>query len=138
MFFHLTNTEEEFWTTQTNYAAALDLASTSSSHAKAAYESKATGFLRDLVGWLQKHYTSPFEVAYQGSTKSLVEWAKGKSIRELSGLVSHDRCLSRARTASRRHTTLCAPSSCLIVEGIRRLQTDQPLTKEVPLDLRNF
>jgi hypothetical protein len=91
VFLRLTNTDEEFRTALTNYAAALDLASTSSGHAKATYESKATGFLRDLVGWLQKHMTDAFEVTYQGRTKSLVEWAKGKSIRELSGIASHER-----------------------------------------------
>jgi hypothetical protein len=32
-----------------------------------------------------------FEVTYQGRTKSLTEWAKGKSIRELSGIGSHER-----------------------------------------------
>jgi hypothetical protein len=91
VFFRLTNTDEEFRASLTNYAAALDLASTSSGHYKATYESKATGFLRDLVGWLQKHMTEAFEVTYQGRTKSLVEWAKGKSIRELSGIASHER-----------------------------------------------
>ncbi len=91
VFLRLTNTDEEFRTALTNYAAALDLASTSSGHAKATYESKATGFLRDLAGWLQKHMTDAFEVTYQGRTKSLVEWAKGKSIRELSGIASHER-----------------------------------------------
>ncbi len=64
---------DEFRTALTNYAAALDLASTSSGHAKATYESKATGFLRDLVGWLQKHMTDAFEVTYQGRTKSVGE-----------------------------------------------------------------
>ena len=82
---------EEFRTALTNYAAALDLASTSSGHAKATYESKAKGVLQDLVGWLLEHMTDAFEVTYQGRTKSLVEWAKGKSIRELSGLASHER-----------------------------------------------
>jgi len=91
VFLRLTNTDEEFRTALTNYAAALDLASTSSGHAKATYESKASGFLRDLVSWLQKHMTDAFEVTYQGRTKSLVEWAKGKSIRELSGIASHER-----------------------------------------------
>jgi hypothetical protein len=89
--FRLKNRDEEFDQKLRFYAAALDLASTSSGHAKATYESKATGFLRDLVGWLQKHYTSAFEVTHQGRTKSLVEWAKGKPIRELSGLASHER-----------------------------------------------
>jgi succinate dehydrogenase flavin-adding protein (antitoxin of CptAB toxin-antitoxin module) len=32
-----------------------------------------------------------FEVTYQGRTKTLAEWAKGKSIRELSGLGSDER-----------------------------------------------
>ncbi|MEW6032242.1 MAG: DUF6079 family protein [Bacillota bacterium] len=91
VFLRLTNTDEAFRTALMNYAAALDLASTSSGHAKATYESKASGFLRDLVGWLQKHMTDAFEVTYQGRTKSLVEWAKGKSIRELSGVASHER-----------------------------------------------
>jgi len=42
--------------------------------------------LRDLVGWLQKHMTDALEMIYHGRTKSLVEWDKDKSIRELSGL----------------------------------------------------
>jgi len=91
IFFCLKHMDEEFRTVLRNYAAALDLASTSSGHAKATYESKASGYLRDLVSWLQKHMTEAFEVTYQGRTKSLVEWAKGKPIRELSGIVSHER-----------------------------------------------
>jgi len=91
VFLRLTNKDEEFQAALTNYAAALDLASTSSGHAKATYESKATGFLRDLVGWLQKHMSDAFDVTYQGRTKSLVEWAKNKSIRKLSGIASHER-----------------------------------------------
>ena len=55
------------------------------------YESKASDFLRDLVQWLQKNMTTSFEVTYEGRSKSLTEWAKGKSIRELSGIASHER-----------------------------------------------
>ena len=91
LFLRLTNTDDEFRTALKNYAAALDLASTSSGHAKSTYESKSSNFLRDLVQWLQKHMTDAFEVTYQGRTKSLPEWAKGKSIRELSGIGSHER-----------------------------------------------
>jgi succinate dehydrogenase flavin-adding protein (antitoxin of CptAB toxin-antitoxin module) len=82
---------EEFRAALRNYAAALDLASTASGHAKSTYESKASNFLRDLVQWLQKNMTTAFEVTYQGRAKSLTEWAKGKSIRELSGIGSHER-----------------------------------------------
>jgi succinate dehydrogenase flavin-adding protein (antitoxin of CptAB toxin-antitoxin module) len=91
LFLRLTNTDEEFRTALRNYAAALDLASTASGHAKSTYESKSSNFLRDLVQWLQKNMAAAFEVTYHGRAKSLTEWAKGKSIRELSGIGSHER-----------------------------------------------
>ncbi len=90
VFFRLKGTDEEFQTALKSYAAALDLAATSSSHAKATYESKANGFLKKLVQWLQKHMSDAFEVTYQGRAKSMTEWAKGKSIRDLSGLSPHE------------------------------------------------
>ncbi len=86
----LKETGEEFQTSLKSYAAALDLAGTSSGHAKATYEAKANGFLKKLVQWLQKHMTDAFEVTYQGRAKSMTEWAKGKSIRDLSGLSPHE------------------------------------------------
>ncbi len=94
LFLRLTNTDDEFRTTLSNYAAALDLSSTSSGQAKSTYELKANGqngFLQQIVQWLQKQMGTAFEVTYQGRTKSLTEWAKGKSIRELSGIGSHER-----------------------------------------------
>ncbi len=86
VFFRLKGSDEEFQTALKGYAAAQDLATTSSGHAKAAYEFKANGFLKKLVQWLQKHKSDAFEVTYQGRAKSMTEWAKGKSIRDLSGL----------------------------------------------------
>ncbi|MBU4174457.1 MAG: ATP-binding protein [Actinobacteria bacterium] len=91
LFLRLTNADDEFRTALRDYAAALDLASTSSGHAKATYESKSSHSLRDLVQWLQKHMTEAFEVTYQGRAKSLTEWSKGMSIRELSGIGSRER-----------------------------------------------
>ncbi len=98
VFLCLTNADDEFRTKLSNYAAALDLASTSSGHAKATYESKADnnnpnspGYLQQLVKWLQKHMTDAFEVTYQGRSKTITEWAEGKSIRDLSGIASHER-----------------------------------------------
>jgi hypothetical protein len=72
--------DDLFRTVLRNYAAALDLMSTASGHAKTTYESKASYFLRELVQWLQKNMTMAFEVTYQGRTKSMVEWMKGKPI----------------------------------------------------------
>jgi uncharacterized protein DUF6079 len=96
LFLRLTNMDEAFCTPLRSYAAALDLASTASGHAKSTYESKASNCLRDLVQWLQKNMTTAFEVTYQGRTRPLTEWAKGKSIRELSGIGSHERINFRA------------------------------------------
>ena len=90
VFFRLKSADEEFQTALKSYAAALDLAATSSGHAKSTYESKANGFLKKLVQWLQKHMTNAFEVTYQGRSKTMTEWAKGKSIRDLSGLSPHE------------------------------------------------
>ena len=84
------DTGKEFQTSLKSYAAALDLAGTSSGHAMATYEAKANGFLKKLVQWLQKHMSDAFEVTYQGRAKSMMEWAKGKSIRDLSGISPHE------------------------------------------------
>jgi hypothetical protein len=91
LFFRLKTRSDAFDQTLRCYAAALDLASTSSGHAKATYESKAAGFLRELVGWLQKHVADAFEVTYQARTRLLIEWAKGKPIRERLGIADHER-----------------------------------------------
>lgn len=90
VFFRLKGTDEEFQAALTSYAAALDLAATSSGHAKSTYESKASEYLKNLTHWLRNHMTDAFEVTYQGRTKSMTEWAKGKSIRDLSGLSPHE------------------------------------------------
>lgn len=91
LFVRLKNLDDEFRTALTGYAASLDLSSTASGYAKTTYESKVGNFLRVLVQWLQKNLAVAFEVTYQGRTKGLTEWSKGKSIRELSGIGSHER-----------------------------------------------
>lgn len=80
VFFSLTGADDDFRTKLKSYAAALDLASTSSGQAKSVYESKASDFLRDLVKWLQEHITTAFDVTYQGKTKSLLNWVKGRLV----------------------------------------------------------
>lgn len=80
LFLCLTKMDDLFRTILRSYAAALDLASTASGHAKTTYESKASYFLLEIVQWLQKNMTTALEVTYQGRTKSLVEWMKGKPI----------------------------------------------------------
>ncbi len=91
VFLKLTSMDEAFRAALMGYAAAQDLASTASGQAKATYESKSADFLRNLVQWLQKNMATAFEVTYQGRTKTMPEWAKGKSIRELSGIGAQER-----------------------------------------------
>ena len=91
LFLRLTEMDDRFRMALRNYTASLDLAATSSGHAKSTYESQSSNFLRDLVRWLQQHMTDSFQVTYQGRTKSLTEWAKGRSIRQLSGIAPHQR-----------------------------------------------
>jgi len=91
LFLRLANMDEDFRKVLSNYAAATDLASTRSSQERVPYDHKASVFLRDLVQWLQKNMATAFEVTYQGRAKSLTEWAKGKSIRELSGIGANER-----------------------------------------------
>jgi hypothetical protein len=86
----LKDTLEAFQTSLKSYAAALDMAGTSSGHAKASYEAKANVFLKNLVQWLQQNMTDAFQVTYQGHSKSIANWQKGKSIRELSGLEKNE------------------------------------------------
>jgi len=78
LFFRLTGADNTFGDALRSYAAALELAATASGHAKSTYESKATGFLREMVKWLQSNMTSAYEVTYQGKTKPLLAWIKGK------------------------------------------------------------
>jgi len=91
VFLRLTGGDDDFRLAVRNFAASLDLSSTSSGHAKSVYESKSEGFLRLLVRWLQEHMTTAFDITHQGRKKSLMEWTKGHNIRKLTGLPSHER-----------------------------------------------
>jgi hypothetical protein len=78
VFFHLRSTDSDFDRILKSYAAAQDLSTTSSGHRKAVYETKTKDFLRQLVKWLQEQMARGFEVTYQGKTKNLLNWVKGK------------------------------------------------------------
>jgi hypothetical protein len=82
VFFRLKSPDEDYKHYLSQYAAALDLASTASGGAKAIYLSKAQDFLRAMSKWLQEKQMTAFEVTYQGKKKNLQEWAKGVSLRD--------------------------------------------------------
>jgi Family of unknown function (DUF6079) len=77
IFFRLA-ADDSFRKSLNLYAAALDLASTGSGQARITYEAKSGVHLRSLVNWLQEHMATAFQVTYQGKTKPMIEWIKGK------------------------------------------------------------
>ena len=77
VFFRLTGQDDTVRNALRSCAAALDLASRASGHAKEAYDGRARGFLQDLTSWLQERMTTAFEVTYRGTTKPLTGWLKG-------------------------------------------------------------
>jgi Family of unknown function (DUF6079) len=78
--FRLGGVDDAFRMILRSYAAAVDLAATSSGNAKDTYEKKGSGFLKELVRWLQEHMTTAFEVTYQGKVKPLLGWMKTKPV----------------------------------------------------------
>ena len=78
VFFLLTGIEDPFKQALQKYGAAVDLAGTASGQAKAVYLSKAGQYLQGLVKWLREHLTSAYKVTYQGKSKAVLEWVKGK------------------------------------------------------------
>ncbi len=77
VFFRLTGRDDAFHAALKGCAAALDLASRASGHAKAVYQGKADDFLRGLTAWLQAHMTTEIEVTHQGRKKPLAGWVTG-------------------------------------------------------------
>ena len=77
VFFRFTGQDDTVRHALRSCAAALDLASRASGHAKEAYDGRARSFLQDLTMWLQERMTTAFEVTYRGRTKPLMGWIKG-------------------------------------------------------------
>lgn len=88
---YLSGIDETFKTSLEHYAAAIELASTASGHAKSTYEAKTGGFLRDMNKWLQEHQTTAFDITYVGRRKPMMEWVKGQSLRDRAGLSENER-----------------------------------------------
>ena len=91
VFLRLKSPDEQYKRSLSQYAAALDLASTASGGAKAVYLSKAQDSLRTMSKWLQEKQMTAFEVTYQGKTKTLQDWSKGVSLRDRARLGPDER-----------------------------------------------
>ncbi len=78
VFFRLTGRDDACHAALKGCAASLDLASRASGHAKAVYQGKADGFLRDLTAWLRTHMATAIEVTHQGRKQPLAGWVAGR------------------------------------------------------------
>jgi len=77
-FVKLTHLDDEIKKLIRYYAAAQVLASTSSGQAKTIYLEKAQEFLKNIVQWLKKNILTAVELKYQGKSRPLLEWLKGR------------------------------------------------------------
>ncbi len=77
VFFKLVRPDETFRSALRRCAAAWDLGSRASGHAKSVYQSKGDDSLKELTKWLREQMPTAFEVTYQGRKRKLVEWVKG-------------------------------------------------------------
>ncbi|MCI0528585.1 MAG: DUF6079 family protein, partial [Nitrospira sp.] len=140
VFFRLTEADETFRQTLSKYAAALDLASSSSGQAKSVYGEKATNFLQNLVKWLQEHITVAFEVTYQGKTRPLLEWAKGHNLRDRAGIGPNERI--NVRDLINAIASICLadwfaetapdyPTFSVLITGTNRVQAAQTALRNI-------
>ena len=69
VFFRLAKRDEAFDRMLRHRAAASDLASRASGHAKTVYGQKADKYLGELARWLREHLPTAFQVTHQGRSK---------------------------------------------------------------------
>ena len=90
VFIYLSRSDEELNESLALFAASHDLSLTASGNAKNIYIEKSEQYLRKVISWLQNNIWQAFDVVYQGKRQSLENWAKGKNIRDISGIRQHE------------------------------------------------
>jgi hypothetical protein len=78
LFFRLSEKDQTFDDSLKFYAAALELAATSSGAKKDIYGKKATEHLGALSKWMNDHLLANMEVTYQGQKKKLTRWLQAR------------------------------------------------------------
>lgn len=76
VFLRLAERDEEFDRALSRRAAASDLASRASGHAKTVYAEKADDYLGQLSAWLLARVATAFQVTHQGKAQRLAKWMK--------------------------------------------------------------
>lgn len=78
VFFRLSEKDPVFDGSLKAYAAALELAVTSSGAKKEIYNRKANDYLGELTKWMREHLLASMDVTYQGQKKKLSRWLQGR------------------------------------------------------------
>ena len=84
VFVKLSKFDDKFTKPLKLYAAAVELANSSSSAARGIYEEKARTHLKNLVTWMQSNIFENFEATYQGSSQPIRQWIHQDGFRNLS------------------------------------------------------
>jgi len=80
VFWRLIGADDDFSLSLKRYAAALDLAATSSGQDKKTYEDKASEFSNTMVKWLLQHINTAFEVTCQSVSRTVAEWIQSAQV----------------------------------------------------------
>jgi len=78
LFFRLSEKDKAFDDSLKFYAAALELAATSSGGKKDTYSRKAAEYLDSVKKWMHDHLLANMDVTYQGQKKKLTRWLQGR------------------------------------------------------------
>lgn len=90
LYIALKRDDSELDTALSRYAAALDLAVSAGGVARSIYEIRANEYLDQMLQWLNAHTGVAFDLTYRGRSRTLLRWAGGRNIRELSKIPPDD------------------------------------------------
>jgi hypothetical protein len=105
VFFKLNSHDAAFEEPLNLYAAALELANTSTGNKKQAYYEKANGHFRDITKWLREKFLVAFDITHDGKKKTLGQALAGASA---AGMTSSEQVFTAAsRQLSGHFATVC-------------------------------
>ncbi len=88
--FVLKNRPEEFNQSLKNYAASVALRALATGSAQQTYKIKADGYLNEMIKWIRANIKDAFEVQYNGKSKPIMDWLKGATVRDITGIADSD------------------------------------------------
>ncbi len=90
VLFILKNRSEEFNQSLKYYAASVALRALATGGAQQTYKIKAEKYLGEMIKWIRNNIKDVFEVQYKGTSKPIMEWLKGATAREITGIAASD------------------------------------------------